>query len=303
MPTILIVDDTPVDLHLIEAILKKDPANGSIAKASHGMDALEKLHAIAEEVDLVVTDLNMPEMNGLELVTRMQTIYPEIPVILTTAHGSEQLAVQALEQGAACYVPKGLIAERLLPTVQQVRAMGQAEKNYERLTNCMKTAEFTFELENEPVLFERLVEMLQQICGSLGICEDSGQVRLGMALEGALFSACYRGNLELSLDEIDQLQLGKPDALALVESRRMTDPYQGRRVRVTAKMSPKRAEFEISFDGAGIDPASIPDPNAANALDRIGNRGLVLMQAFMDEFKFDEVSKTITIAKVRSDAS
>ncbi len=303
MPTILIVDDTPVDLHLIEAILKKDPSNGSIAKASHGMDALEKLHAIAEEVDLVVTDLNMPEMNGLELVTRMQTIYPEIPVILTTAHGSEQLAVQALEQGAACYVPKGLIAERLLPTVQQVRAMGQAEKNYERLTNCMKTAEFTFELENEPILFERLVEMLQQICGSLGICEDSGQVRLGMALEGALFSACYRGNLELSLDEIDQLQLGKPDALALVESRRMTDPYQGRRVRVTAKMSPKCAEFEISFDGAGIDPASIPDPNAANALDRIGNRGLVLMQAFMDEFKFDEVSKTITIAKVRSDAS
>ncbi|MBA2113920.1 response regulator [Bremerella alba] len=214
MPTILIVDDTPVDLHLIEAILKKDAANDSIAKAGHGMEALEKLHAIHDEVDLVVTDLNMPEMNGLELVMRMQTIYPEIPVILTTAHGSEQLAIQALEQGATCYVPKSHIAERLIATVQQVRALGVAEKNYERLTDSMRTAEFTFELQNDPALFERLVEMLQQICGSLGLCEDSGQVRLGMALEGVLFNACYRGNLELSLDEIDQLQLGDPEALS-----------------------------------------------------------------------------------------
>lgn len=303
MPTILIVDDTPVDLHLIEAILKKDPANDSVAKATNGMEALEKLHAISEDVDLIVTDLNMPEMNGLELVMRMQTIYPEIPVILTTAHGSEQLAVQALEQGAACYVPKAMIAERLVPTVQQVRALGQAEKNYERLTNCMRTAEFTFELDNEPILFERLVEMLQQICGSLGLCEDSGQVRLGMALEGAFFSACYRGNLELSLDEIDQLQLGKPQALSLVEQRRIAEPYRERKVRVAAKMSPVRAQFEISFDGPGIDPSSIPDPNAANALDRIGNRGLVLMQAFMDEFEFDGETKTIKIAKVRTDAT
>lgn len=303
MPTILIVDDTPVDLHLIEAILKKDPANDSIAKAAHGMEALEKLHANGEDVDLVVTDLNMPEMNGLELVMRMQTIYPEIPVILTTAHGSEQLAVQALEQGAACYVPKALIAERLVPTVQQVRALGVAEKNYERLTDCMRTAEFTFELQNEPALFERLVEMLQQICGSLGVCEDSGQVRLGMALEGALFSACYRGNLELTLDEIDQLQLGKPEALALVEARRMSEPYKERTVRVAAKMSSNRAQFEIAFDGPGIDPATIPDPNAANALDRIGNRGLVLMQAFMDEFEFDVAAKTIRFAKVRPEAT
>ncbi len=303
MPTILIVDDTPVDSHLLEAILRKDPANDAIAKAGNGMEALEKLHAIGEEIDLVITDLNMPEMNGLELVMRMQTIYPEIPVILTTAHGSEQLAVQALQQGAACYVPKSLIAERLVPTVQQVRALGVAEKNYERLTDCMRTAEFTFELANDPALFERLVEMLQQICGSLRLCEDSSQVRLGMALEGAFFSACYRGNLELTLDEIDQLQLGKPEALALVESRRIADPYRERTVRIAARMSSDRAEFEVAFDGPGIDPSTIPDPNAANALDRIGNRGLVLMQAFMDEFEFDEASKTIKFAKNRTDAT
>ncbi|MBA2113919.1 ATP-binding protein [Bremerella alba] len=83
----------------------------------------------------------------------------------------------------------------------------------------------------------------------------------------------------------------------------MTQPYQARTVRVAAKMSSTRAQFAINFDGPGIDPASIPDPNAAYALDRIGNRGLVLLQAFMDEFEFDEASKTIKFAKVRTDAS
>jgi len=303
MPTILIVDDTPVDLHLIEAILKKDPANDSIQKSTNGIEALEKLHQIGEDVDLVVTDLNMPEMNGLELVMRMHTIYPDIPVILTTAHGSEQLAVQALEQGAACYVPKTHIADRLVSTVQQVRALNVAEKNYERLTQSMRRAEFEFELDNDPVLFERLVEMMQQISGSLGVCEDSGQVRLGMAIEGAMFSACYRGNLELSLDEIDELQLGQPNVLALVEKRRTEEPYSQRKIRVSAKLCPDRAEFVIVYDGPGIDPSQIPDPNAANALDRIGNRGLVLMQAFMDEFEFDQANRSIKLAKVRSNAS
>jgi len=303
MPTILIVDDTPVDLHLIEAILRKDPVNDSIEKATNGIHALETLHKISEDVDLVVTDLNMPEMNGLELVMRMHAIYPDIPVILTTAHGSEQLAVQALEQGAACYVPKTHIADRLVSTVQQVRALGVAEKNYERLTNSMRRAEFDFELDNDPALFERLVEMLQQICTSLGLCEDSGQVRLGMAIEGALFSACYRGNLEMSLDDIDNLQLGKEDALALVEQRRSESPYDERKIRVSAKLGPQRADFEVTYDGPGIDPDSIPDPNAPNALDRIGNRGLVLMQAFMDEFAFDQTNRTIRLAKVRANGS
>lgn len=296
MPTVLIVDDTPVDLVLLEGILKKDPQN-KIAKATHGMAALELLQQVSEEVDVVVTDLNMPEMNGLELVNRMQSIYPHIPVVLTTAHGSEALAVEALQQGAACYVPKTHLAERLVSTVQQVRAMCAAERNYERLTQAMTKADFEFCLNSDPLLCERLVEMLQQIAGSMGLCEASNQVRLGMALEGALFSAYYRGNLELDLDQLEALQLDQPEAIALVQQRRASEPYASRVLHVQASLCRDEGTFVIRHEGPGIDVGSIPEPNDPQALDKLGNRGLVLMQAFMDEASFDDEGTTISMVK------
>ena len=51
----------------------------------------------------------MPEINGLQLVAAMREKYPRIPVILMTSQGSEEIAVQALQQGAASYVPKKLL--------------------------------------------------------------------------------------------------------------------------------------------------------------------------------------------------
>ncbi|MFI4876136.1 MAG: response regulator [Blastopirellula sp. JB062] len=302
MPTVLIVDDTPVDLVLLEGILKKDPQN-QISKATNGLSALEMLQKISDEVDVVVTDLNMPEMNGLELVNRMQSVYPQIPVVLTTAHGSEELAVEALQHGAACYVPKTHLAERLVATVQQVRAMSAAQRNYERLTQAMSKADFEFQLTNDPALCERLVEMMQQIAGSMGLCEASNQVRLGMALEGALFSAYYRGNLELDLEQIEALQMDKPEAIDLVERRRASQPYASRVLRVQASLSRDHGTFVIRHEGPGIDVASIPEPNDPHALDQLGNRGLVLMQAFMDEAEFDSDGTTITMVKRRAATS
>ncbi len=67
--------------------------------------------------DLVITDLMMPETNGLELVAAVRQLYPQVPVILMTAYGNESIAVEALERGAASYVPKSQQADRLSDTV------------------------------------------------------------------------------------------------------------------------------------------------------------------------------------------
>ena len=75
--------------------------------ATDGREALEVVGRI--DVDLVVTDLRMPEIDGLELVKRLREEHPLVPVILMTARGSEQIAVKALAAGAASYVPKDQI--------------------------------------------------------------------------------------------------------------------------------------------------------------------------------------------------
>src|SRR5690348_2122267 len=103
MTTVLIVDDSAVDRRLAQGLLEKG-GEMSFAFAANGKEAIEQLQV--SPPDIVLTDLQMPEMNGLELVRAVREKYPLIPVILMTAQGSEEIAVQALSCGAASYVPK-----------------------------------------------------------------------------------------------------------------------------------------------------------------------------------------------------
>ena len=70
--------------------------------------------------DVVFMDIRMPEMDGLQLVQEMRTRHPAVPVILMTGYGSGEIAMKAPRKGAASYVPKRLLHETLIDTIDQV---------------------------------------------------------------------------------------------------------------------------------------------------------------------------------------
>ncbi|MEO8269877.1 MAG: response regulator, partial [Aureliella sp.] len=115
---ILVVDDSPTQALCMRRLLQgcfdvMTVANGKLALA-----------AIHEKVpDLVVTDLHMPEMDGLELVEALREEHPALPIVLTTSQGSEEIAWQALRRGASSYVPKRHLRKELLPTVARFVSM------------------------------------------------------------------------------------------------------------------------------------------------------------------------------------
>ena len=125
MTTVLVVDDSAVDRRLAGGMLEKN-AEWNIEYASDGAEALARFGS--QVPDAVVTDMQMPEMDGLELVETIRARYPLVPVILMTAHGSEDVAVQALERGAASYVPKVNLARDLADTVASVLAVARADR-------------------------------------------------------------------------------------------------------------------------------------------------------------------------------
>src|SRR4051794_11471078 len=130
MSLVLVVDDSGVDRRLAGGILDKH--GGLIVEyASNGTEALERIENHMPEV--VLTDLQMPEMDGLELVGRIRAKYPLIPVILMTAHGSEEIAVQALQRGAASYVAKSKLAQELPQVLDEVMAVAKADRHSDRL--------------------------------------------------------------------------------------------------------------------------------------------------------------------------
>jgi CheY-like chemotaxis protein len=292
MPTILVVDDSEVDRRLIGGILKR--GEHRVAFASNGSEAL--CHLDRSVPDLIVTDLLMPNMDGLELVRAVRTRCPAVPVVLITGHGSETLAVEALKQGAASYVPKLQIPEMLMGTVDEVLRVAKVDRDHEKLLSCLNRSDFTFfmELENDLSLVEPLVKLVKQAVGCMGLCDFTGQVRIGVAVKQAVLNAMLRGNLELGTQPIDA---GQADDAALVDQRRKQPPYRDRRVLVDVKISTEEARFVIRDEGSGFDVASVPDSIDAAGEQTKSGRGLALMRAFMDQVTFNEVGNQVTMVK------
>jgi polar amino acid transport system permease protein len=141
----------------------------------------------------------MPNMDGLQLVEAMKHDFPLIPVIIMTAVGSEEHAVQALKRGASSYVPKRRLANDLLETVKMVLQAADDDRNVSRLlVHRTQQADFKFTLENELSLLAAAVTYMQQTMRAMGLFDEAERLRIGIALEEVLLNAMFHGNLELS---------------------------------------------------------------------------------------------------------
>ena len=126
---ILIVDDE-ADIALILKLHLED-AGYVTMRARDGIEAQELLSAAA--YDLMLLDIRMPRMDGMELLKQATGLYPRLPIIMMTAHGSEPIAVEAMKLGAADYVGKPFNSEELLKSVQQALKVARIQQENLRL--------------------------------------------------------------------------------------------------------------------------------------------------------------------------
>ncbi len=286
MTLVLVVDDSAVDRRLAGGLLEK----GSSLDLSYAEDGAAALASMAITApDIVVTDMQMPRMDGLELVDNLRRDFPRIPVILMTAQGSEEIAVTALQRGAASYVPKSTLARDLLQTVMSVLSMARSDESYERMMRCLRECSWTFELENDYNLVGPLVHHLRRTVAGMGLCDATATVQIGVALEEALNNALYHGNLELTSEQLRDVGYDLMDDHVpnVVEQRRNQEPYRDRRIHVEAKITRKEAEFVIRDEGHGFDHAAIPAPDETITSAEGAGRGLTHMRLFMDEVTYN----------------
>jgi len=291
MTTVLVVDDSPVDRHLAGKLLEK--ASGlMVAYASDGREALKVMDQ--KPPDLVLTDLQMPEMNGLELVEEIRNRHPQVPVILMTAHGSEEIAVQALQKGASSYVPKRNLSQDLAETVENVLGVSKAIQNKERLLECLTQTESEFLLHNDLALIPSLIGHLQENLTRMNLCDEVGRLRVTVALQEALVNAIHHGNLEVSSTLREHDEKGYQ---ALIKERIIQKPFRDRRIHVKAKESPLEAVYVVRDEGPGFDPSGLPDPTDPANVEKVSGRGLFLIRTFMDVVYHNETGNEITMIK------
>ncbi len=294
MPEILVVEDSQLDQRVVGGLLHRSK-DLHVEFVASGEDALA--HLRNNRVNLVLTDLILPGMDGFDLTAAIVREFPQIPVVLMTGKGSEEVAVQALKAGASSYVPKSALPNLLLETVANLVAALSEKQGEARLMNCLEQQESTFVLGNDARMIPPLISYFHRcICG-VGLCDDTSSIRVCVALEEALNNAMFHGNLELSstLRENDLFTYRQ-----LVEERKQAHPFRERCLYVDARISPRGASFVIRDEGPGFDPDSLPDPTDPANLEKPSGRGLLLMKTFMDEVRFNELGNEVTLVKHKS---
>lgn len=293
MSHVLVVDDSATDRKLAGRLLEKG-VEAEVRYALNGRDALEKIRG--ERPDVVVSDLQMPEMNGLQLVEAVRRDYPSIPVVLMTARGSEQIAAEALRRGATSYVPKASLANHLCDTVERILEASQADHLHSRLMHSLEQEECRFVLKNDPELIEPLAGHVQELLRSVHLSDESERLRVSVAVKHALLIAHYHGNLEMPLSsDLDDDQFQR-----FAEERGGKAPHRDRAIEFRAAISREQAVFTIRHEGARLDPKNLPEDLQSRATDSAWLGGFLVISAVMDDVSFDPARNEISLLKKAS---
>jgi DNA-binding NtrC family response regulator len=161
---IVVVED---EVNIRTALVTMLEKMGHRARAAGtGEEALRMLEEARTDVDLVITDLKMPGMSGLDLLRRVKESWPDSEVIVTTAYGSVETAVEAMRLGAYDYLTKPVDRERFPVVVEKaLERRGLAAENRQLRARLETRARFeTMIGESEPM--RRIYDLIEMVAGS-----------------------------------------------------------------------------------------------------------------------------------------
>jgi two-component system response regulator HydG len=162
VPTLLIVDDDSSNLESLQKVF--DSEGYRVLTASGGKDALETVRK--QRVDVILTDLMMPDMDGLDLLRSVKTVSPESEVVLMTAYGTVERAVTAMKQGAYDFVTKPFKKIQITRGVRRAMEKQVLLRENRTLRNRLESRENERIIIGNSFGMRRLLDMLRQVAGS-----------------------------------------------------------------------------------------------------------------------------------------
>jgi two-component system nitrogen regulation response regulator NtrX len=156
MPKILVIDDQKSIRNTLKDILEYE--GHEVVLAENGPESLEKFEA--DKYHVVLLDIKMPDMDGMEVLDKMMKISPDIPVIMISGHGNIDTAVDAIKKGAYDFIEKPLDLNRLLVTIRN--GLDKKELVNETLVLRRKVSK-TFKMIGESTPMQRIKEMIDKV--------------------------------------------------------------------------------------------------------------------------------------------
>lgn len=156
MSKVLVIDDETAVRKALAEILEYEKYE--VEQASNGPEALEKI--AKNTYDIVLCDIKMPQMDGIEVLEKIMSSHPDLPVIMITGHGSVETAVEALKKGAYDFIEKPIDLNRLIVAVRNA----SEKKNLVKETKILrKKIKKSYEIVGESEAIKHVKEIIDRV--------------------------------------------------------------------------------------------------------------------------------------------
>ena len=279
---VLVVDDDPVTLECLGETVRLIGLD--VCAASDGEHALQVFEQ--KRPSLVVTDVRMPNVDGVSLTHQLKARRPDCPVIIITGYGDESTAVAALKAGACDYLHKPFQISELKNTLQRALSLIRARSMETQALQSLCKVSWSFEIENNlDLLGGILTVMLRPVDVWLS---ESDQLHVRMGLQELLINAVEHGNLGISAEEKREALMNDTYE-TLLESRLRMPVYAARRVKVWMENDPVEHIFQcrIHDEGEGFDWEPLLHGNADSIPSLAGSgRGIFLVKTLIPQIQY-----------------
>lgn len=187
MIRILIADDHAIFREGLKHILSESPDVKVAAEARNGQEVLEKIWS--EKYDMVLLDISMPGMSGLEVLKQLKIEKPKLPVLVLSMHPEEQYAVRVLRAGASGYLTKESAPDELITAIRKI---SQGRKYI--TASLAERLAFEMEIDSEKPLHEVLSDREYQVLRIIAAGKTIKQIAEELSLSIKTVST-YRGRI------------------------------------------------------------------------------------------------------------
>lgn len=290
MAKILIIDDEQQVREVLKIVLMEQ--GHEILEADNGKKGIELFKKNSPEI--VLTDVMMPEMTGLEFTRFVKEMNEDTDVIVMTGYGTEEVVIEALHAGASNYIKKPISFEDLFAIVDSILTKRRNRKRIEPARDAVVFEKKDLIIGND---LSTIWGAVNQLLFNMHSGIDRNIVEgMRIGLYEMITNAIEHGNLAISYQEKSSALKNNSYVELLIERQKKAE-REGKKVYLSMTYDREQVIIEIRDDGTGFDFRTLPDTKSPESMLASHGRGIFLCSLYFDSLEFIEPGNRVRLLK------
>ena len=291
-PRVLIVDDAP-DLRLtLKGLAVK--RGYEVTEAEDGAQGLEQ--ARTRRPDLILLDIHMPNMNGLEALEEIREYDPSVSVVIISSSTDRDHLEHALALGAVNFVHKPFDNEEIEFVLDRIYRAVEEEADVRQVLDLVDMRSTQLSFPGSTAMLAKVVAYLGRELKNNYPGFELSVTEIKLALYEALANALEHGNLEISYEEKSGVMLEPGGIDGLIKSRLADPRYGERQIHIRVTYNSRSVTYRIRDEGPGFDPRAHAQRPLGDT-SALHGRGLALIKHYMDGMEWNETGNEVLLTK------